>query len=82
MKIYEVVGEDINSKSGLTQTQKDAIGGRGKFKQSRRFISKPMGPARMGRMGGSGHAIGRSIASGGKGASSSTLSAIGRSMRL
>ena len=32
MRINEVVGEDINSKPGLTQTQKDAIGGRGKYK--------------------------------------------------
>jgi len=32
MKIYEVTDESIETKAGLTKDQKDAIGGRGKYK--------------------------------------------------
>ena len=32
MKIYEIVDESIETKAGLTKAQKDAIGGRGKYK--------------------------------------------------
>ena len=32
MKINEVVDESIETKAGLTKDQKDAIGGRGKYK--------------------------------------------------
>ena len=32
MRIYEVVDESIETMKGLTKDQKDAIGGRGKYK--------------------------------------------------
>ena len=79
MRLHEIISEGpIKAKAGSGVDTSTAKG----VKKASKYKAVKMGPARMGRMGGSGHAIGRSIASGGKGASSSTLSAIGRSMRL